>query len=204
VVDPRHIGILVADVTGHGVPAALIASMLKVAFAGQAAHAADPALVLTGLNRALCRKFEEHFVTAAYVFADLDKFVLRYAGAGHPPLLLAPRTTAQGRGSESREVEANGLMLGLFPEAAYSSVEIPLDSGDRLLVYTDGILEAMNSAREEFGKSRLKNFLAASSSSASQLADALLLELRHWSGAAAQRIHDDDITLLVLDFLRSP
>jgi serine phosphatase RsbU (regulator of sigma subunit) len=204
VVDPRHIGILVADVTGHGVPAALIASMLKVAFAGQAAHAADPALVLTGLNRALCGKFEEHFVTAAYVFADLDKFVLRYAGAGHPPLLLAPRTTAQGRGSESREVEANGLMLGLFPEAAYSSVEIPLDSGDRLLVYTDGILEAMNSAREEFGKSRLKNFLAASSSSASQLADALLLELRHWSGAAAQRIHDDDITLLVLDFLRSP
>jgi serine phosphatase RsbU (regulator of sigma subunit) len=62
----------------------------------------------------------------------------------------------------------------------------------------------MNSAREEFGKPRLKKFLAASSSSASQLADALLLELRHWSGAAAQRIHDDDITLLVLDFLRSP
>jgi phosphoserine phosphatase RsbU/P len=204
VVDNRRIGILVADVTGHGVPAALIASMLKVAFAGQTAHAEDPARILAGLNRALCGKFEEHFVTAAYVFVDLDKFVLRYAGAGHPPLLLAPRTNVHGRESESREVEANGLMLGLFPEATYSSTEIPLDPGDRVLLYTDGILEAMNSAREEFGKSRLKNFLAASSSSASHLADALLFELRRWSGAEAQRTHDDDITLLILDFLPSP
>jgi len=204
VVDDRRIGVLVADVTGHGVPAALIASMLKVAFAGQTAHAEDPARVLAGLNRALCGKFEEHFVTAAYVFVDLDKFVLRYAGAGHPPVLLAPRSNAHGRESEGREVEANGLMLGLFPEATYSSVEIPLDAGDRVLLYTDGILEAMNSAREEFGKPRLKKFLAASSSSASHLADALLLELRRWSGAEEKRTHDDDITLLVLDFPASP
>jgi serine phosphatase RsbU (regulator of sigma subunit) len=204
VVDDRRVGVLIADVTGHGVPAALIASMLKVAFAGQTAHAEDPARVLAGLNRALCGKFEEHFVTAAYVFIDLDKFVLRYAGAGHPPLLLAPHTNARGRDSESREVEANGLMLGLFPEATYSSVEIPLDAGDRVLLFTDGILEAMNSAREEFGKSRLKKFLAASSSSASHLADALLLELRRWSGAEEKRAHDDDITLLVLDFPASP
>lgn len=204
VVDERRVGILIADVTGHGVPAALIASMLKVAFAGQTAHAEDPALVLAGLNRALCGKFEEHFVTAAYVFVDLDKFVLRYAGAGHPPLLFAPRTNENGRDSDSREVEANGLMLGLFPEATYSFVEIQLDEGDRVLLFTDGILEAMNSAREEFGKSRLKKFLAASSSSASHLADALLLELRRWTGAEPQRAHDDDITLLILDFSVSP
>jgi len=204
VVDDRRVGVLIADVTGHGVPAALIASMLKVAFVGQTAHAEDPARVLAGLNRALCGKFEEHFVTAAYVFIDLDKFVLRYAEAGHPPLLLAPRTNAHGRDSESREVEANGLMLGLFPEATYSFVEIPLDAGDRVLLFTDGILEAMNSTREEFGKSRLKKFLAASSSSAAHLADTLLLELRRWSGAEAKRAHDDDITLLVLDFHPSP
>jgi phosphoserine phosphatase RsbU/P len=204
VLDERHIGVLVADVTGHGVPAALIASMLKVAFAGQTAHADDPARVLAGLNRALCGKFEEHFVTAAYVFVDLDNLILRYAGAGHPPLLLAPRSNGHARESESREIEANGLMLGLFPEATYTSVEIPLDAGDRLLLYTDGILEAMNTAREEFGKSRLKKFLSASSSSTAHLADSLLLELRRWSGADAGRAQDDDITLLVLDFHPSP
>src|SRR5947209_9916150 len=89
-VDEKRVGVLVADVTGHGVPAALIASMLKIAFAGQVDHAEDPARVLAGLNRALCGKFEEHFVTAAYVFVDLNTCVLRYAGAGHPPLLMAP------------------------------------------------------------------------------------------------------------------
>src|SRR5246127_3187827 len=96
VLDERHIGVLVADVTGHGVPAALIASMLKVAFAGQSAHADDPALVLSGLNRALCGKFEDHFVTAAYVFVDLQRWVLRCAGAGPPPPILSSR---DGRGS---------------------------------------------------------------------------------------------------------
>jgi serine phosphatase RsbU (regulator of sigma subunit) len=199
VVDQRRIGILVADVTGHGVPAALIASMLKVAFAAQTAYADDPARVLTGLNHALCGKFEEHFVTAAYVFVDLDKFVMRYAGAGHPPLLFTPPNTTRPGDAESREVEANGLMLGLFPDAAYSAVEIPLGAGDRILLYTDGILEAMNAAREEFGKLRLKKFLAAPSKSAGQFADALLLEIRRWSGTAAGRPQDDDITLLVLE-----
>jgi phosphoserine phosphatase RsbU/P len=204
VLDERHIGILVADVTGHGVPAALIASMLKVAFAGQTAHADDPAAVLAGLNRALCGKFEEHFVTAAYVFVDLENLVLRYAGAGHPPLLLASRGDGHARKTGSREVEANGLMLGLFPEATYSSLEMQIDPGDRIVLYTDGILESMNTAREEFGKSRLKNFLDASVSSASHLADTLLIELRRWSSTDLGRAQDDDITLLVLDFLPSP
>jgi sigma-B regulation protein RsbU (phosphoserine phosphatase) len=178
--------------------------MLKVAFAGQTAHADDPARVLTGLNRALCGKFEEHFVTAAYVFVDLDKCLLRYAGAGHPPLLIIPRHNANGPISDSREVEANGLMLGLFPEATYCSVDISFDAGARVLLYTDGIVESMNAAREEFGKSRLKKFLAGSSASASQLADALLLELRRWSSGERDRGQDDDITLLVLDFIPAP
>jgi serine phosphatase RsbU (regulator of sigma subunit) len=204
VVDERRIGVLVADVTGHGVPAALIASMLKVAFAGQAAHAEDPANVLAGLNRALCGKFEDHFVTAAYVFVDLEKLILRYGGAGHPPLLVASRAKPQAQGGNSREVEANGLMLGLFPEATYSALEIQLDPGDRIVLYTDGVLESMNAAREEFGKPRLKKFLDASASSGSHLADALLVELRRWSAAHLGRAQDDDITLLVLDFLPSP
>lgn len=199
VVDDRHLGILVADVTGHGVPAALIASMLKVAFVGQIAHAHDPARVLAGLNRALCGKFEEHFVTAVYVFVDLDKSVLRYAGAGHPPLLIATLTKQNSRNSESREFEANGLMLGLFPDATYSALELPLGAGDRILLYTDGILEAMNAAREEFGKSRLKKFLSAYFKSAALFADALLLELRRWSSTDSGHPQDDDITLLVLE-----
>ncbi|PYT99405.1 MAG: hypothetical protein DMG34_20555, partial [Acidobacteria bacterium] len=106
VMDEKRIGVLVADVTGHGIPAALIASMLKVAFAGQAPHADDPARVLTGLNVALCGKFEEHFVTAAYLFVDLENGLLCYSAAGHPPLMLSSPTDGK-----VREIEENGLML---------------------------------------------------------------------------------------------
>ena len=195
-VDEKRLGILVADVTGHGVPAALIASMLKVAFAGQASHAHDPAAVLAGLNLALCGKFEEHFVTAAYLFVDLEHSVLRYSAAGHPPLMLATRSE-----ETVREIEQNGLMLGLFPEATYSSVEIRIASGDRCLLYTDGVFEASNTAREEFGKSRCKEFLTSHRHlPTGRFADDLLTSIAAFSGLNSTRAQEDDITLLVLDF----
>src|SRR6516225_756295 len=84
-VDDEHLGILIADVSGHGLPSALIASMLQVALTAQAAYAAEPAKVLSGLNSALCGKFTQNFVTAAYVYVDLEQNLIRYAGAGHPP-----------------------------------------------------------------------------------------------------------------------
>ncbi len=122
-VDEKRVGVLVADVTGHGVPAALIASRLKVAFAGQAAHAHDPARVLTGLNRALSGKFEEHFVTAAYLFVDLEKNLLRYSAAGHPPLLLAWRATG-------KVVEIEDLLFRGTPR--WSRRSLPALHGRRL------------------------------------------------------------------------
>jgi sigma-B regulation protein RsbU (phosphoserine phosphatase) len=197
-VDEKRVGILVADVTGHGVPAALIATMLKVAFAGQAAHAEDPARVLTGLNRSLCGKFEEHFVTAAYLFVDLEKSLMHYSAAGHPPLMLASR----GAG-KVREIEENGLMLGMFPEAAYSTVEIRLSPGDRCLLYTDGLLEAKNAAQEEFGKSRCKEFMETQRDiPPARFVKTLLDSVAGFSGYNSGRAQEDDITLLVLDFQR--
>jgi phosphoserine phosphatase RsbU/P len=197
--DENHIGVLVADVTGHGVPAALIASMLKVAFASQSPHADDPARVLAGLNRALCGKFEEHFVTAAYVFIDCRAATLRYAGAGHPPLLLASHSNGH-----VREVQENGLMLGLFPDAAYSAAEVSFKPGDRCILYTDGILEAGNATSEEFGRPRLRQFLEAHKNvPAGRLTDDLLAEVARWSNGhanSARPTHEDDITLLVVDF----
>jgi sigma-B regulation protein RsbU (phosphoserine phosphatase) len=196
-VDEKRVGILVADVTGHGVPAALIASMLKVAFVGQAAHAHDPARILTGLNRSLCGKFEAHFVTAAYLFVDLEKSLLRYSAAGHPPLLLASRAAG-----EVREIEQNGLMLGISPEAAYSSVEIPVGPGDRCLLYTDGLFEAKNAAQEEFGKSRCMEFLETQRDiPAARFANALFDRIADFCGHNSVRAQEDDITLLVLDFV---
>ena len=195
-VDDQRVGILIADVTGHGIPAALIASMLKVAFAAQALYASDPARVLTGLNRILCGKFEEHFVTAAYLFVDLERNLLRYSAAAHPPLMLVSRSEG-----EVRELEENGLMLGLFPDATYTCAEIRVRPGDRCLLYTDGILEAQNAAQEEFSKSRCKEFLQTQRDvPAARFANLLLDRIASYSDRNSGRAQEDDITLLVLDF----
>lgn len=194
VVDEKHLGILVADVSGHGMPAALIASMLKIALAAETTHAADPAQVLLGLNQALCGKFQHHFVTAAYLFIDMLKGTLTYAGAGHPPLLL------WGQSSEGvRDVEENGLFLGKFPWATYTSRELPLNAGDWCLLYTDGIPETANPAAVEFGTDRFKQVLETDeSTSADQFADRLLDELSRWSARGPAKDLDDDITIVAI------
>ncbi len=192
---PNQLGILIADVTGHGVPAALIASMLKVAFASQTPHAQDPARVLGGLNHALCGKFEEHFVTAAYIYADLDARTIRYAGAGHPPLLASNRSNGV-----ARSIEQNGFFLGMFPEASYSSIEFPMNSGDRYVLYTDGLPESKNAIGDEFGIARCKQYLDSHPNLAAEaLADGLLKEIGRWAARSSGQSQEDDMTLLVLD-----
>src|SRR3954469_2694213 len=193
-VDSQHVGILVADVSGHGMPAALIASMLKIALAAQSAHAQDPARVLQGLNQALCGKFQHHYVTAAYVFVDMERRTLSYAGAGHPPLLM------WGAASPGvRDVTENGLFLGMFEFATYSSVNVSLAPGDRGLLYTDGISETNNPEGAEFGSERFPQFLEAQKNgSANQLADGLLEELARWSARGEGEDLDDDITMVTI------
>jgi phosphoserine phosphatase RsbU/P len=196
IVDEQHVGVLIADVSGHGLPAALIASMLQVSLAAQFAHASEPGRVLAGLNDALCGKFSRHFVTAAYVFVDMEKNCMSYAGAGHPPLLLRHGLT----GSTS-EVSQNGLLLGHFPKEIYSSVQIPVEPDDRAILYTDGILETSDPSQEMLGVDRFKRFLAGNHDvGADQLADSLLDELSGWSGNPKGEGQADDITLLVIAF----
>ena len=110
---PAQVGILVADVAGHGVPAALVASMVKLAFSTQAEHAGDPARVMGAMNRILCRHVEGTFVTAIYAVVDTERGAITFANAGHPPLLV------RRAGGIVDEGHGHGLMLGFLPEAQY-------------------------------------------------------------------------------------
>ncbi len=195
-VDEKHLGILIADVSGHGLPAALIASMLKVALSAQSQNAFDPARVLSGLNDSLCGMFKHHFVTAAYLFLDMEKHSMSFASAGHPPLLLW-RASA---GCAS-EVAQNGLLLGLFPGAVYSSVELPLQPGDKAVLYTDGVLETRSPSEQEFGADLLKGFLESNQHlKADAFTELLLGELADWSEHPKGDGRQDDVTILVVDF----
>jgi sigma-B regulation protein RsbU (phosphoserine phosphatase) len=192
VIDEKHLGIFVADVSGHGMPAALIASMLKIALAAQAEWGSDPARVLTGLNQSLCGKFHDHYVTAAYVYLDMEKRILRYGGAGHPPIFICDGATGS-----ARKIAENGFFLSWMPDAAYSSVEVPLVDGDWVFIYTDGISETVSRAGEEFGLERIREFIEVNSFlGPEELATKLLDEVQEWSGRGAGEQPDDDITLV--------
>ena len=195
--DGTGLGVLIADVAGHGVPAALSASMVKIAIRAQAERTQRPAEVLAGMNSILCGNVQGQFVTAGYVYLDVKKNQLAYAGAGHPPLLVW-----RSREKKAVAIEENGLFLGAFPGCAYTAVTSNFEPGDRCVLYTDGILEAPNPQGEEFGNERLRDFLASNAQLAAQeFCDALLARIEQWCGRRENEDQHDDLTLVAVDYV---
>jgi phosphoserine phosphatase RsbU/P len=192
-IDPHRAGFLVADVSGHGVPAALIASMIKVAMQSVVPRADDPASVLRGVERVLSGQLHGQFVSAAYLWLDTESRKALYSAAGHPPLLR----WSQGK---LESIQSNGLIFGVLPECDYPVCEISIATGDRFLLYTDGLIEPENARGESFGDRRLEEVVRENQlSTSSELSDRLLSELRQWQPASAAQ--QDDITLIVIDVL---
>jgi sigma-B regulation protein RsbU (phosphoserine phosphatase) len=193
--DTNHLGILVADVSGHGIAAALISSMIKVAIHSVAVHADDPAQVLGSLNRILSSEAPGQFASAAYIWIDTDNRNALYSAAGHPPLLCWRNT----RG-ELQRIESNGLLFGVEPDSKYPVCRVLLEPSDRFLLYTDGVTETENAAGEEFGDQQLERVLRNNRlQPASELSRKVLSELQKWRPAAVNQ--QDDITLIVVDVL---
>jgi len=192
-VDEHRVGFLIADVSGHGVPAALIASMIKVAAESVNGCAHDPAEVLRRLGCILSGHLRGQFVSAAYLWMDTAAHSARYSAAGHPPLLCWRKADAS-----FTEIESNGLLFGVMPDPDYPVCDVPFATGDRFLLYTDGVTEPENAAGEPFGDRRLERIVRDNqSSTASELSERLLAEVRAWQPASLTQ--QDDITLLVID-----
>jgi phosphoserine phosphatase RsbU/P len=194
VVDPTRAGFLVADVSGHGVPAALIASMIKVATQSVVPCADDPQAVLRGLERALSGQLRDQFVSAAYLWLDTENRKALYSAAGHPPLL-------RWREGKLERIQSNGLLFGVNWECdAYPVCTMPIQPGDRFLLYTDGVTEPENAHGDCFGDIRLEQVVRDNQwHPPSELSDELLSEIRHWQPTSITQ--QDDITLIVIDVL---
>ncbi len=185
----QRAGLLIADVSGHGVPAALIASMVKMAATSQRSLAGQPAQLLAEMNAALCGNTQGQYVTAAYVYLDADKRELRYAAAGHPSMLLLRKGTVT-------EIEENGLLLAAVVSARYAEKTVGLELGDRLMLYTDGLVEARNHEGRLFGEAALQQAMRATAElTPDEAANRIVQEVQNWSKA-----QDDDLTVLVCDF----
>jgi serine phosphatase RsbU (regulator of sigma subunit) len=192
--------VLVADVSGHGVPAALIASMVKVAFTSTLTDTADPGAILTRMNRTLCGMFDRSFVTAACVVVSSKHRIARYALAGHPPPVLVNR--ADGTVTE---LDERGIFLGFTADATYTTASIRIDSDARLVLYTDGVIETARADGELFELERLAALLASTRTQpAAGCADHTLRALRRFAGSKDGSDDEggmahDDVTLVVVD-----
>ena len=192
-VDQHRAGFLIADVTGHGIPAALIAAMIKVAVQSVVPCAADPREVLRGLNRALSEQLRGQFVTAAYLWVDTLSQKALYSAAGHPPLL-------RWRDGTLERIESNGLLFGVLPDPDYPVCELSLKPADRFLLCTDGVTEPQNAAGDFFGDKKLEQVVRNNQArSPSELSDQLLTEISNWRPSSSTQ--QDDITLIVIDFV---
>ena len=191
-VDQNRAGFLVADVSGHGVPAALIASMIKVAMQSVEPCAHDPQAVLRGLNRVLSGQLRGQLVSAAYLWLDTGNRQAMYSAAGHPPLLC-------WRQGKLERIESNGLPFGVMREGDdYPLCTMRINPGDRFLLYTDGVTEPENANGDSFGDTKLEQIVRENQSrSPSELSEQLLSEIRHWQPASMSQ--QDDITLIVID-----
>lgn len=189
------LGFALGDVAGKGPPAALLSAMMQGMFAAQAASSDTPSRTVSRVNTALYRRgIESRFVTLMYGVLDSDG-QLTYCNAGHnPPLVI----TTSGPKTTLRRLECGGPIVGLFEGAAFEEETISLTAGDWLIIFSDGVSEAMSASEEEYGEERIVSCVAASATlEPPQLLAALFADVRQFTRGAAQ---SDDITAMVLRY----
>jgi serine phosphatase RsbU (regulator of sigma subunit) len=184
-----QIGLVCGDVTGKGVPAALVMATTHSILRGDAPQLVAPAEVLRRANQLLLDDIPpQMFVTCLYGVLDPATGRLRYANAGHnPPYAHTDHGVV--------ELRATGMPLGLMPDMTYEEKEATLDPGDTLLLHSDGLAEAHNPERQMFGFPRLAA-LVADCREGQELIDRLLRELKGFTGPGWEQ--EDDITLVAV------
>lgn len=191
--DEERIGIVIADVTGHGIPASLIASTVNIAFSLQRNHADNPAAVLANMNNILYGKTGGQPITALYTYIDTSQKVVKFSRAGHPlPLIL------QGNNKKVIEIEVPGKILGVFKTIKNDVTTYPIHSNDRIILYTDGITEIRNTRNQIFGIERFITCIEKNHNKSSRdLIDSIVDTVIQWAGSKDKI--SDDITLVVVD-----
>jgi phosphoserine phosphatase RsbU/P len=190
---PDQYGLLVADVTGKGIPAALLMADVRALLHAATDNADGPADALTRVNRILVRERQTAlFVTAALVTADATTGEVRFASAGHESPVVARASKG-----ELVELDAAGPLLGAFEDAVFEERNARIDPGDALVLYTDGVTDTRDAARAFFGEDRLRATIGATCGEHAQaMVDAIMGAVLAFRGEAEAF---DDLTLLVAE-----
>jgi phosphoserine phosphatase RsbU/P len=186
-----QIGLVIADVSGKGVPAALLMAFLRASLRAATHIGYSPHISMAKVNYLLWESIERNqFVTAFYGILDATNRSLSYSNAGHNPALLLDTN------GDIRFLERGGLPLGMFKETRYHEYYLTLEAGQLLLLYTDGATEAMNARGEEFGRDRLARAVKTSAHlSAKELVTTLHDTVMDWTDGQGP---SDDATFFVI------
>jgi sigma-B regulation protein RsbU (phosphoserine phosphatase) len=184
------IGVCIGDVVGKGISAALLMANLQASFRAFASEAVSPGALVSKLNEVISNNIAaDKFVTFCYCMIDTTDNRLTYASAGHCPPILFHKS------GEAVPLKEGGTPLGIFPDREYEHAGLQLESGDRLVLYTDGLTEAMNLDEQEFGEQRLVELGSRNIAlSASEMLAAIKKEVVSFCNASFQ----DDFTLVVV------
>jgi phosphoserine phosphatase RsbU/P len=190
--DNVHLGVLIADASGHGIPAAMVAILARLAFSEASKQTIRPGEVLAAMNHRLQDMTDERFVTAFYGVLNRRTRRLTYANAGHPfPIRYAMRSRT------ADELTARGFLLGVMPEEMYAERTVDLEAGDRLCLFTDGVADCRDERGATFGHDRLRELVPRfAGQTAAGTTEALAGELKRFQGTAKQV---DDMTLVVAE-----
>jgi phosphoserine phosphatase RsbU/P len=185
-----RLGLSIADVVGKGIPAALLMSNLQAAVRAFATDAAQPSELCQQVNRILCGRIaEDRFISFFYCIVDSELEMLTFANAGHyAPVLVRKDGTVE-------RLKSGGPVLGVFPEATYGQERVSIASGDRVVLFTDGITEARSADDEEFGEDRLAALVREHRTCS---APALQARITDTVSAFTAGRFQDDATLIVM------
>jgi sigma-B regulation protein RsbU (phosphoserine phosphatase) len=191
-----RLGLVIGDVSGKGVPAALLMASLQASVRGQAEGVASVAALMANVNRLVCDASPENrYATFFYAQFDPATRRLAYSNGGHnPPIVL--------RGSDVLRLETGGPPVGLFRFSQYAQDEIALEPGDLLILFTDGVSEAENPAEEEWGEDAL--VAAARTCNGLPPVESIARIMRAADNFAAGAPQHDDMTLVVAKVLPEP
>jgi two-component system sensor histidine kinase ChiS len=194
-IDEHRIGILIADVTGHGVAAALISSMVKIAFYMSHDRIDDPAALLSKINSSLFEHIYGRFITAFYIFIDTKEMKALFSNAAHWPIYIQNRHSG-----EISEHTIRGRLIGINREENYRNQAVNLKNGDRLILYTDGLIEERDKTGELLGEDRFVEMITENSGKPpARLIDETFMNLYNWSGSFNSGGLEDDATMIVVD-----
>ena len=194
--DENRLGIIITDVSGHGIASAFLTALFKGAFNHLAPKCNSAAETMAALNAEFCSIVHtDHYLTAFYIILDTEKMTCEYCNAGHPKQLLITKN------DKISELTSGGFFLGMFDGTEYQSSRIKLHQGDTLCLFTDGIIETTGSDEALYDRESIKGALRVTNGQSLELvANYVMTDLLNFMSAPH---FDDDITLLLIKLVET-